>query len=203
MFFTASSSTAAARNGAVFTLSTISTSSIEEIAAETPSSLRFFQLYIYKDRYSVITEVTLVEYVATLSPVLCKQPQSKGISKPFLLNLFWWKTLQICCVFHVLVTLIRGYRPGIYIKRKCWKHLQSFSFLFRHINNLSHITVNQYDIQKWITDHTNFYRSVTERLVRRAEAAGFSAIVLTVDAPFFGIRREDLKNRFALPPHLR
>lgn len=56
MFLTASSLTAAARNGAVFTLSTVSTSSIEEIAAETPSSLRFFQLYIYKDRYSVIIE---------------------------------------------------------------------------------------------------------------------------------------------------
>ncbi|KAK3889476.1 hypothetical protein Pcinc_006523 [Petrolisthes cinctipes] len=86
---------AAAKNGTVFTLSTISTSSIEEVATHAPSSLRFFQLYIYKDR------------------------------------------------------------------------------------------------------------DVTARLVQRAEAAGFSALVLTVDGAFFGIRREDMRNKFILPPHLR
>ena len=38
--------------------------------------------------------------------------------------------------------------------------------------------------------------------MRRAEAAGFKALVLTVDAPFFGIRRDDIRNKFQLPPHL-
>lgn len=38
--------------------------------------------------------------------------------------------------------------------------------------------------------------------MRRAEAAGFDAIVLTVDAPYFGKRRQDIRNRFCLPPHL-
>ena len=33
-----------------FTLSTIATSSIEEIATNVPDVLRFFQLYIYKER---------------------------------------------------------------------------------------------------------------------------------------------------------
>ena len=37
----------------------------------------------------------------------------------------------------------------------------------------------------------------------RAEAAGFSALVLTVDAPYFGRRLADARNRFQLPPHLR
>ncbi|KAI6221943.1 Peroxisomal (S)-2-hydroxy-acid oxidase GLO3 [Aphelenchoides fujianensis] len=45
-------------------------------------------------------------------------------------------------------------------------------------------------------------RPLTERLVRRAEAAGFSALVLTVDAPLFGRRRADERNGFELPPHL-
>ena len=40
-------------------------------------------------------------------------------------------------------------------------------------------------------------------MVRRAEKAGFKALVLTVDAPFFGRRIPDLKNRFALPRHLK
>lgn len=42
---------AAGKIGTVFTLSTIATTSIEEIASEAPDTLRFFQLYIYKDRY--------------------------------------------------------------------------------------------------------------------------------------------------------
>lgn len=86
---------AAGKIGTAFTLSTIATSSIEEIAEYAPDTLRFFQLYIYKDR------------------------------------------------------------------------------------------------------------EVTASLVRRAEAANFSALVLTVDAPSFGLRRADIRNKFALPPHLR
>ncbi|KAL2652075.1 hypothetical protein R1flu_020203 [Riccia fluitans] len=45
-------------------------------------------------------------------------------------------------------------------------------------------------------------RNVVAQLVRRAERAGFSAIALTVDTPILGRREADIKNRFALPPHL-
>lgn len=45
-------------------------------------------------------------------------------------------------------------------------------------------------------------RSATEALVRRVEAAGCRALVLTVDAPLLGRRERDIKNRFALPPGL-
>ncbi|XP_070023653.1 glycolate oxidase-like isoform X5 [Nicotiana sylvestris] len=45
-------------------------------------------------------------------------------------------------------------------------------------------------------------RSVALQLVRRAERAGFKAIVLTVDTPKLGRREADIKNRFVLPPHL-
>jgi len=89
------SAKAAEEAGIVFILSTISTSSIEEVAAAAPKALKWFQLYIYKDR------------------------------------------------------------------------------------------------------------KVTANLVRRAEKAGFSAIVLTVDAPYFGRRLADIKNKFKLPPHLK
>ena len=42
--------TAAGRHGTIFTLSTTATSSIEEVAEAAPSTLKYFQLYIYKDR---------------------------------------------------------------------------------------------------------------------------------------------------------
>ncbi|HTJ44466.1 MAG TPA: alpha-hydroxy acid oxidase [Kofleriaceae bacterium] len=45
-------------------------------------------------------------------------------------------------------------------------------------------------------------RGATEALVRRVEAAGAKALVLTVDAPLLGRRERDVKNRFALPPEL-
>ncbi|CAF2101476.1 unnamed protein product [Brassica napus] len=45
-------------------------------------------------------------------------------------------------------------------------------------------------------------RKVVEQLVRRAERAGFKAIVLTGDAPRLGRRESDIKNRFTLPPNL-
>ncbi|KNA07893.1 hypothetical protein SOVF_167430 [Spinacia oleracea] len=45
-------------------------------------------------------------------------------------------------------------------------------------------------------------RSVVAQLVKRAEKAGFKAIVLTVDTPRIGRREADIKNRFVLPQHL-
>ena len=81
---------AAEEAGTLFVLSTISTSSIEEVAAAAPNGLKWFQLYIYKDR------------------------------------------------------------------------------------------------------------AVTQDLVKRAERAGFKAIVLTVDAPYFGRRLPDIRNKVIL-----
>ena len=46
-------------------------------------------------------------------------------------------------------------------------------------------------------------RGATEALVARAEEAGASALVLTVDAPLLGRRERDIRNRFHLPPGLR
>uniref|UniRef100_A0A914H1R4 FMN hydroxy acid dehydrogenase domain-containing protein n=1 Tax=Globodera rostochiensis TaxID=31243 RepID=A0A914H1R4_GLORO len=45
-------------------------------------------------------------------------------------------------------------------------------------------------------------RSDADR-ANRAEKAGFSALVLTVDAPLFGRRRADERNAFQLPDHLK
>ncbi|TAJ19487.1 MAG: alpha-hydroxy-acid oxidizing protein, partial [Dehalococcoidia bacterium] len=42
-------------------------------------------------------------------------------------------------------------------------------------------------------------RALTRSLIDRAEAAGYEAIVLTVDAPLLGRRERDARNRFTLP----
>lgn len=42
-------------------------------------------------------------------------------------------------------------------------------------------------------------RAVTAELIARAEAAGYRAIVLTVDTPVLGHRERDTRNRFTLP----
>ncbi|KAA0911739.1 alpha-hydroxy acid oxidase [Pusillimonas sp. ANT_WB101] len=43
-------------------------------------------------------------------------------------------------------------------------------------------------------------RDFTLQLVRRAEAAGYQALVLTVDAPVNGVRNQEQRAGFALPP---
>ncbi|XP_074857095.1 2-Hydroxyacid oxidase 2 isoform X2 [Carettochelys insculpta] len=45
-------------------------------------------------------------------------------------------------------------------------------------------------------------RTLTEGMVRRAEAAGYQGLVLTVDLPYPGKRRGDFHNNFHLPPHM-
>lgn len=53
---------------------------------------------------------------------------------------------------------------------------------------------------KWFQLYVYKDRGVTAELVSRAEAAGYSALVLTVDTPMLGRRERDLRNAFALPP---
>lgn len=45
-------------------------------------------------------------------------------------------------------------------------------------------------------------RDATKGLIQRAEAAGCKAIVLTVDAPYLGMRERDVRNQFKLPDGL-
>ncbi|KAJ2555492.1 Hydroxyacid oxidase 1 [Coemansia sp. RSA 1933] len=55
----------------------------------------------------------------------------------------------------------------------------------------------------WMQLYVYKDRNVSENLVRRAEAAGFKAIVLTVDTPVLGRRLVDMRNKYIPPPHLR
>ncbi|XP_077511323.1 2-Hydroxyacid oxidase 1-like isoform X3 [Amblyomma americanum] len=71
-------------------------------------------------------------------------------------------------------------------------------------------TTSMEDVQKAAPDGLRWFqlyvyrdRDVTRGLVRRAEQAGYSALVLTVDTPYFGQRVADVKNNFELPPGLK
>jgi 4-hydroxymandelate oxidase len=55
---------------------------------------------------------------------------------------------------------------------------------------------------RWFQLYIYKDRQITFELVKRAEAAGAEAIVLTVDAPGLGTRERDSRNRFSLPPGL-
>jgi 4-hydroxymandelate oxidase len=55
----------------------------------------------------------------------------------------------------------------------------------------------------WLQLYVLRARKVTESLVRRAEAAGYRALVITVDAPRMARRERDLRNGFHLPSHIR
>ncbi|XP_037286389.2 uncharacterized protein LOC119179425 [Rhipicephalus microplus] len=55
----------------------------------------------------------------------------------------------------------------------------------------------------WLQVYVYKDRALTESLVKRAAAAGFSAVVLTADSPVFGQKVMANKYRFHLPKHLR
>ncbi|XP_053202182.1 2-Hydroxyacid oxidase 1-like isoform X1 [Panonychus citri] len=56
---------------------------------------------------------------------------------------------------------------------------------------------------KWLQLYIYKDREVSLRLVRRAEAAGFKALVVTVDLPIMGQRYDDMRNKFVLPEHYK
>lgn len=55
---------------------------------------------------------------------------------------------------------------------------------------------------RWFQLYVFRDRGVTRDLLERAEASGYGAIVLTVDAPILGRRERDVRNEFELPPGL-
>jgi L-lactate oxidase len=58
------------------------------------------------------------------------------------------------------------------------------------------------DGPRWFQLYFNKDPKVNGELLRRAEKAGYSAIVLTVDLPVLGIRDRNVRNRFRLPKDL-
>ncbi|XP_012693519.2 hydroxyacid oxidase 1 [Clupea harengus] len=59
------------------------------------------------------------------------------------------------------------------------------------------------DSVRWMQLYIYKDRALTQSLVRRAEEAGYKGIFVTVDTPYLGKRRNDVRNRFKLPSHLR
>lgn len=55
----------------------------------------------------------------------------------------------------------------------------------------------------WFQLYMQATREATLSLVRRAEAAGYSALVVTVDAPVNGVRNAEQRAGFRLPSHVR
>jgi isopentenyl diphosphate isomerase/L-lactate dehydrogenase-like FMN-dependent dehydrogenase len=58
------------------------------------------------------------------------------------------------------------------------------------------------DGRRWFQLYVFRDRSITERLIERAEAAGYDALVLTVDVPVVGKRDRDRRNGFTVPLRL-
>jgi 4-hydroxymandelate oxidase len=54
----------------------------------------------------------------------------------------------------------------------------------------------------WFQLYVQPDRELTRQLVKRAEAAGYQALVITVDAPVLGPRYRELRANFSLPPAL-
>ena len=55
----------------------------------------------------------------------------------------------------------------------------------------------------WFQLYVQPDRSISRDLARRAEAAGYRALCLTVDTPQLGQRERDVHNQFALPPGIK
>ncbi|KAM6438386.1 2-Hydroxyacid oxidase 2 [Rhynochetos jubatus] len=56
---------------------------------------------------------------------------------------------------------------------------------------------------RWFQLYIHRNRVVSQQLIQRAEALGFQGLVLTADLPYTGKRRDDVRNSFHLPPHMK
>uniref|UniRef100_T1GZG7 (S)-2-hydroxy-acid oxidase n=1 Tax=Megaselia scalaris TaxID=36166 RepID=T1GZG7_MEGSC len=87
--------------------------------------------------------------------------------------------------------------------KACGKMGSIFMLSTLATSSLQELEAQAPETVKWFQLYIYKDRSLTETLVRTAEKCGFKAIVLTIDAPVFGIRRKDVRNKFSLPPGLK
>ena len=75
------------------------------------------------------------------------------------------------------------------------------------VSTLSSVTIEEIaegaQTTLWFQLYMQVERDQTLRLVRRAEAAGYKALVVTVDAPVNGVRNDEQRAGFRMPPHVR
>lgn len=57
--------------------------------------------------------------------------------------------------------------------------------------------------RRWFQLYVNRDRAQAEDLMRRADASGYDALILTVDTPVGGIRRREVRGGLTIPPQLR
>lgn len=69
--------------------------------------------------------------------------------------------------------------------------------------SLEDVAAAQPRASRWFQLYVHKDRGWTAELVRRAVAAGYDAIMLTVDLPVLGYRRRDERNAFSLPDGLQ
>ncbi len=65
--------------------------------------------------------------------------------------------------------------------------------------SLETVATQRQHTSQWFQLYIHRDRALTQALVKRAEAAGYSALCLTVDAPVLGKRERDRRNQFTLP----
>ena len=75
------------------------------------------------------------------------------------------------------------------------------------VSTLSNLSLEQVraaapDARQWFQLYVQRDRGVTAELVTRAAAAGYEALVVTVDAPLLGRREGAVRHGLRLPPHL-
>ena len=68
--------------------------------------------------------------------------------------------------------------------------------------SIEDVTVAAPSARKWFQLYVWRDRSAGEELMTRAKAAGFEALMLTVDVPVAGARLRDVRNGFSIPPTL-
>ncbi|XP_072935898.1 uncharacterized protein Hao [Epargyreus clarus] len=160
---------AAQAEGVIYTLSTISTSSIEEIAQAAPHATKWFQLYIYRDREVTRNLVLRAEKAGFKAIALTIDTPLFGLRRADVHNKFTLPNhLRLANFEGLLSTKINSTENG--------------SGLNNYVNNLFDKTITWNDI-RWIKSITNL-PIIAKGVLRaddavRAIEAGCSAILVS------------------------
>lgn len=94
---------------------------------------------------------------------------------------------------------------GLVLSTQASTPLEDVAHIYRQMQNSDNAPGTQADVQGplWFQLYMQPESDVTQHLLARAEAAGYEAIVLTVDAPVHGARDRERRAGFRLPPGIR
>ena len=148
-------------------------------------------------------EITLRENQAAYQRLFLRPPMLRGVAQRTLETNLFGQAMQAPLLIAPMAYMKMAHEQGeAAVARAAAARGLTMVVSTSATMSLQEVAASAPGTTRWFQLYVERDRAHTQELIRLAEAAGYTALVVTVDRPLLGRREADIRNDFRLPPHL-